>query len=686
MPLYGPDGSPLPVEESINGTAKEKRQASQHIRKSYANYFASLYGLNQSALYRATEPFQNHAWVYCTAMLRAINLSQAPFYVYRETEDFTTRRMRTKSMPRAGRKRRAVHRHLTKNQNPSRFAGLKVKELEPDFEHPLYDVFHRANEHMTGNQLWQITELFMATKGEAFWYLASSNDRPYQKGEVPLEIHPLNPDAVREVVDQGVHVGWEYRSGRYTTGEYVPMKSQDQTIYLTKGEIIHFKYINPENMLRGFSPVGPTAMAIKTDMLSKQHNQSVLENGANPGGLLIDKGGTEPWTAEEEEEFVDRWEQRHRGPGNRGELAILTGSLEYVNTGMSPRDMDYLESIRYNREEVFGSMRVPKSVAGITDQLNYATQLGQDFNFWDKCLIPEVRYFEDLLDGTIFFNQTDDVVGAFDLSGVEALRQSLVDKIEVVDRLTSQNIHMPPSKAFEVVGLTVPGYAGDDTAFVNPSNAIPSVNVVEDPPNPDPDPSFIRPSRRPDDEEQEVEEPMVMDDEPTVEEQQQVFDAVANSFEPAWSSSISKIQQKYEASGEGRISQEDVASALKEGFSKAYATALGLAYDYTTSREIHNSEVPIDHPEIFEWLQNQANRLTQTTFTAIQSNLSVIDSKSISEGERKSAVDQLFTILASEAKTKLATNIEADSFIRSLRDELFRLSESTPTEWRIGNG
>ena len=673
--IYGPDGNPLPATESIVGNARERSQSSSAIRRSYSNYLSSLFNLNADALYRSTEPFENHAWVYCTAMVRAINLSQAPFNVYKETSDVQQQRVRTKSFPRAGLQRRAVQRHLTKGANPGRFAGLRFKSLEPDFQHPIYQLLMSANENMTGAQLWQSTELFMALKGEAFWLLGYPDDRRGQRGEIPSQIFALNPDAIKEVVEDGKLMGWEYSMGAYKSGEYSPIVGKEQKVFLHKSQVLHFKYVNPENMIRGFSPVGPTAMAVKTDLLSKQHNQSVLENGANPGGILIDKGGTEPWTAEEEEDFVERWEQRHRGPGNRGELAILTGSLEYVPVGLSPRDMDFLDSIKYNREEVFGAMRVPKSVAGITENLNYATQLGQDFNFWDKCLLPEVRYFEDVLDNSIFFSQTDDIVGAFDLSGIEALRQSLVDKIDVVNKLTAQNIHMPPSVAFEVAGLSVPGYTGDDTSFSNPT-LVPTETIVEDSPNPDPDPQAIRPTIKPGTnpegpgESEEVLNALA----------KETISGIQDSYKKAWRDAILAMADQIKQTEEGNfeISRESSDSILRDSFKVADAVSLSLAFTFSKTADLKGKTPEIDHPSVFAWLKDSSERMCNTTHMMVSKNLATCTDDS--------DVQYLLEILSSEEKTASVAEIQAEYTFNGVRSEFFKVAGVEQKGCFIGNG
>lgn len=490
--LYGPDGEKLDIQASMSGTARERKVAGVPIMRAYQNFVSSIYGIRTDPIRRATDPFSNHAWVYAAAMVRAINISQAPFMVYQETVD-TIRQRQEKLVgkglppepPRAKNGRRAVHRHLSKAGNPQRFSGAKFKGAEPILGHPLMDTMLRANPHMTGAQLWQATELFMALRGECFWVLAKEGaSRLQSRGEFPEEIYPISPDLMEAEVDTGRLVAWRYKQGGVRADRIPAPVIGDQTgdIMLLPWEVIHFRYVNPDDSLRGYSPLIPVASTIAMDMTAKTHNMSVIKNGANPGGILIDKNAVEPWSADEEKEFLERWQQRHGGAANRGELAILTGGLEYIPTGMSMRDMEYLDSMRYNREEVFATMRVPKTVVGITDTVNYATQLGQDANLWDKCLLPEVRYFEDVIDGSLLFKEPDSVFAGFDLSGVEALRSSLGDKISMVNMLTAANIHMSPKEAFTLVGLEVPDYEGGDKAFVGPMTVGQVLAAAEAPP------------------------------------------------------------------------------------------------------------------------------------------------------------------------------------------------------------
>ena len=489
--ILGPDGNPLPlpVRELKEGTARQKRFASDTIKQTYKSFVSHLYGLNTDPLLRSEEPFENHAFVYAAAMARAVNLSQAPFQIYQETEETVEeRKLQKKKFGQNftfnyGKKRRAVQRHLDRSNNPNRFLGFKSKKLEVQPEHPLVDVFHRPNPIMTGHQLWMATELWMALRGECFWMLMDEegNRTPNRaKGDVPGEIYPLSPDLFRAIVQNGRLVGWRYeiKDGNESIGSSgVPGYA-----ILNPNEVIQFKYFSPQDIFRGAAPLSPAASAINLDMMAHAHNRSILENGADPGGILIDKGNAEPWSMEEEQEFLERWEQRHRGPNNTNELAILTGGIEYVPTGLSLNDMQYSESLKYNMDQIFAAERVPKTIVGITENINYSTQLGQDSNFWDKTILPQIRYYEDVIDGSLMFQQPDSLVGAFDLSGVEALRAGLSDKVDTIKKLCDFQIHMPPETAFRFVGIEPPEYSNNDNAMANPMLA--TIDTIAESPNP----------------------------------------------------------------------------------------------------------------------------------------------------------------------------------------------------------
>lgn len=435
------------------------------IWRAYSSYVGALYGLDQESLVRAREPITNHVWVYAAAMAIATNIGQAEFTMYRETDEMLNMRQTSVQAkgydwmgPRAREKRRAVQRHL---ENPIRFRGRRIKGLDEDLEHPLMDLFYRPNDVMTSmSEAWQATWLWMTIRGECMWVLQRKDGMPLAPGEQPQEIWPMSPDLFEPLFRDNRLVAWSYHVSRGVGHK------EGSKIILQLHEVVQFKYTNPLNTIRGMCPLIAAAGGIHLDMLSIDWNRAVLMNGAEPGGVLIADEGFSFDDKEKEDEFMTKWEQRHKGAQNKRRTAILTG-MKYVPTGLSHQDMDWIEQRKWDRDEVLAVLNVPKSILSITDGLNYATQLSQDFNFWDKNLLPKIKYSERVIDSTLLFNQPDNVMAAFNLSKVQALKAGAAQQIAAANVMTQPGLHAPPAVAYETVGLEVPEYEGSDACLIS---------------------------------------------------------------------------------------------------------------------------------------------------------------------------------------------------------------------------
>lgn len=433
----------------------------------YSSYLSSLYGLNYDAIVRAREPIANHVWVYACAMAIAQNIAQPEFKIMQETEDVLAARytsaqkrgMVNWSPPRRE-NRQGIARHL---RSDARRQGRKLKGMQPYLEHPVMSVFGKPNDLMPSmSEVWQVTWLWMSIRGSAFWVLQNKDDTPLMPGDYPEEIWPMSPDLFEPVFSENRLAAWWYRvpkgAGRTT---------DSRRILLQLHEVVNFKYPNPFDLIRGFTPSTAAASAVHQDMLAKDHNRSSLMNGAEPGGVLVAEIGSEFETPDKEQEFIEKWAQRHKGPKNARKPTILRG-MEWIPTGMNNKDLEYIEMLRWDREEILAAYGMPKSILSVTDDLNYATQTAQDKNFWDKNLMPKIEYSERVIDGTLMYNESDNVMACFDLSTVQALKGGAAEMLAAAKSACGPELHMPPRVAFEAVGLDIEGYEGDDKSLITP--------------------------------------------------------------------------------------------------------------------------------------------------------------------------------------------------------------------------
>lgn len=410
--------------------------------------------------------FGNHLWVFAAAYVTATTLSQSPFMVFRETEKQAAARkkeadfLRMPDVLRYGRNRMAVSRHLRGKATDRAI----LRGLEPIYAHPLNALLDKPNELMSSTQFIMTMTIFLRCKGECLVLFLNDAGQPVGPGEVPAEQWIIQPGFYAPLLEDGSFgrlAGWRvtlpvYLKNGYGMTEDYPLSA-----------CMHVKNPHPTNPLMGISPVAIAANAINVDNQTDEYNNNLLANSAEPSGVLMLE---QTLNKTEEDELLENWNQRNSGR-NRGRTNILTAGMKYETIALSPKDMEHIESKKWNRETILAIMGTPQSTLGITDYVNYATQLGQDFNFWSQTILPTMRMIEDAYDAHLLFDQPDNVVAAFDTRNVEALRAGLADKVEIAARMSAEELRVPPKISFEVLGLEVPAYPGNDESSYNSATA-----------------------------------------------------------------------------------------------------------------------------------------------------------------------------------------------------------------------
>ncbi|MBW1954036.1 MAG: phage portal protein, partial [Deltaproteobacteria bacterium] len=236
--------------------------------------------------------------------------------------------------------------------------------------HPLVDLFEAPNPYMSGSQLIEATLVYLSLFGEAFYILERDNPQ-----SIPKEIWVINPNRFQEVVDNqtGLISGWVYRKG-------------SKKIPLQPYEVIFFRYFNPYHDYRGLSPIQAARAGIEQDFWASQYNKAFFQNSAQPGGVLETSANL---TDEEFQRLLAQFEDRHRGGNKAHRIALLEGGVTYKQTGLSQKDMDFLEQRKWNREEIMAAFKVPKTELGFYEDVNFATAKTQRKLFWENTLLPK---------------------------------------------------------------------------------------------------------------------------------------------------------------------------------------------------------------------------------------------------------------------------------------------------------
>ena len=259
-----------------------------------------------------------------------------------------------------------------------------TKEIK---ESPLLNLLYSPNPSQTKKQFidqWLHNKLLA---GENFIWKVRDG-----KGQV-VELYNLRPDLMTTVYSKdGELMGYEFKVSDTTVTSYVPE------------DIIHDKATNPSNPRRGFSPVKPASSRVETEEYATQFQRDFFRRNARPDAILKVK---EYLREDAKEDIQEKWEAKYSGVGKSSKLAILEAGLEYQQVAISQREMDYIESLKFTRDDILVAFQVPKPIVAITDQVNFANAKTALEIFLRETILPEVLNVCEMLNERLVYVDFD---------------------------------------------------------------------------------------------------------------------------------------------------------------------------------------------------------------------------------------------------------------------------------------
>ena len=186
-----------------------------------------------------------------------------------------------------------------------------------------------------------------------------------------VELFLLRPDLVKPVFNA------EKTKIDHYEYSYWPNKKRD----FQPEEIISIQNFNPRFPyplnVDWLSDVQAIATAIDADYQASKWNWKFFYNNASVDGVLETEQNL---STESVEKIQNKRDQKYRWTDNAHKIWILTGGLKYKPMNASQKEMDFVESRRFNRDEILWFFRVPKAMIWLWE--------------WDNAL--NVRSFEQI--------------------------------------------------------------------------------------------------------------------------------------------------------------------------------------------------------------------------------------------------------------------------------------------------
>lgn len=210
---------------------------------------------------------------------------------------------------------------------------------------PLVTLLDKPNATMNWSQYVRVLETYNTLYNAMVIAKVGSDGSTGSPQAAPDELVPLSPGYLTPIL--GVHsptgtaVAMEYQYNDPNTGA--------SRIYKPEELIIHFGF-NPHAPLEALSPLKVLRRTMQSELAAREQNAALFLNDSTPKTVLATD---HMMTKNQADEALEKWDDRNLGFAKRHRTAVLWGGLKPQVLGLSPKEMDFLESLKFSRTDYY---------------------------------------------------------------------------------------------------------------------------------------------------------------------------------------------------------------------------------------------------------------------------------------------------------------------------------------------
>jgi HK97 family phage portal protein len=177
---------------------------------------------------------------------------------------------------------------------------------------------------------------------------------------------------------------------QYVKGYEYTREEDSKIIPIEKEDVIHWKKPSPLETHFGASPLAAAAMRVDTEEFATRYQRDFFLNNARIDAVLESPNILND---RQIKQIKKEWEKKYKGVGKNSKIAILGSGVKYQQIAISQKEMDYIESLKFTRDDILVAFKTPKPVVAVTDDVNRANADTAMTIFLSETIKPEISGF-----------------------------------------------------------------------------------------------------------------------------------------------------------------------------------------------------------------------------------------------------------------------------------------------------
>jgi HK97 family phage portal protein len=166
---------------------------------------------------------------------------------------------------------------------------------------------------------------------------------------------------------------------------------------LLRHEVLHLRH-RSSNGLTGVSPIAASRETVQLGLSERDYGNSNFENGTRLSGILKFKNRLTP---DQYEDAIRKWRARHAGMEKSGNVAIVSGDIDFTPISMSMEDAQWIEARQFSVEEIARLFRVPPTIIGDLRHGNYSNSVEMNRVFVVHTLRRHMTMWEQVISSSL---------------------------------------------------------------------------------------------------------------------------------------------------------------------------------------------------------------------------------------------------------------------------------------------